>query len=99
MNQVEPGLPERWPRPLLDDVRALIDSTRRQTATAFNMGLILLYWQIGRRLGQDVLVGKRGACGERIVAALRRQLAGGHGQSLGVSFAKANHKQIVYGTE
>ena len=96
MSQVEQVLPDRLPVPLLDDVRALIDTTRHQTATAVNMGLTLLYWRIGRRIGEDVLGGERGAYGEPIVAALRRQLVGGHGQGLGVSFAKANHKQIVY---
>jgi len=61
---------------LLTDIRSLIFSARRQVAQAVNAGLIMLYWEIGRRIHQDILEEKRAAYGKEIVAALRRQLAG-----------------------
>ena len=85
MNPIQPEPQQREPGPLLDDVRALIDVTRRQAATAVNMGLTLLYWRIGRRIGEDVLGGERAAYGEQIVSTLSRQLVGEYGRSFGVS--------------
>ena len=61
---------------LLTDIRSLIFSARRQAAQAVNAGLTMLYWEIGRRIHQDILEEKRAAYGKEIVAALRRQLAG-----------------------
>ena len=40
---------------LLGDVRALIEGARGQVAQAVNAGLVTLYWNIGRRIGQNVL--------------------------------------------
>ena len=40
---------------LLTDIRDLILSVRRQVAQAVNAGLTMLYWEIGRRIRQDIL--------------------------------------------
>jgi len=72
------------PDPLLADVRALIETTRRQAAAAVNMGLTLLYWRIGQRISNEVLNGERAAYGEQIVATLSRQLVTEYGRSFGV---------------
>jgi predicted nuclease of restriction endonuclease-like (RecB) superfamily len=104
MNPIQPEPQQRQPGPLLDDVRALIDITRRQTATAVNMGLTLLYWRVGRRIGDEVLGGERASYGEQIVVTLSRQLVGEYGRSFGASnlrhmlrFAEAfANEPIVY---
>jgi hypothetical protein len=59
---------------LLPDIRDLILSARRQVAQAINAELTMLYWEIGRRIHQDILEEKRAAYGKEIVAALGRQL-------------------------
>ena len=41
--------------PLLRDLRHLIAATRLRAATAINLSLALLYWQMGRRIRRDVL--------------------------------------------
>jgi len=46
-------------RPLLADVRELILAARRQVAQAVNVGLTMLYWQIGNRIRRDILHEKR----------------------------------------
>src|SRR5437870_3055443 len=67
-------------RRLLGDIRGLIESARAQTAQAVNAGLVLLYWQIGERIRRDILKGKRGEYGQKMVAALSRQLTVDYGQ-------------------
>lgn len=68
---------------LLTDVRALILSARQSVAQTVNSTLTLLYWEIGRRLRQDVLQSKRAGYGEQIVAALGRQLERDFGRGYG----------------
>lgn len=40
---------------LLRDIRALVEAAREQAARAVNSTLVVMYWQIGRRIRQDVL--------------------------------------------
>ena len=48
--------------------------SRAQLAGAVNSALTPLYWQIGRRIRNEVLQGERAEYGEQIVATLARQL-------------------------
>ena len=59
---------------LLADLRTLIDQARDTVAQTVNAGLVLLYWQIGQRIQQEILREERAGYGEEIVAALSRQL-------------------------
>nr|WP_082913423.1 DUF1016 N-terminal domain-containing protein [Caballeronia udeis] len=59
---------------LLDDVRQLIDGARARAAAAVNAELTLLYWQVGRRIFDDVLRGARAEYGQQILATLSQQL-------------------------
>jgi predicted nuclease of restriction endonuclease-like (RecB) superfamily len=63
------------PATLLQDLQSLIRSTRAGVAQAVNSALVLLYWQVGRRIRTDVLDSKRAAYGEEIVSTLSRQLS------------------------
>lgn len=40
---------------LLDDLRRLIDETRQQVARTVNSAMVGLYWQIGKRVREDIL--------------------------------------------
>ena len=60
---------------LLDDVRTMIQQAREATAQAVNSALVLLYWQVGRRLEVEVLAHRRAAYGEQVVR--RRSPIGG----------------------
>jgi hypothetical protein len=68
--------------PLLEDVRRLILEAQRQTAVVVNMRLTLLYWQIGRRIRQEVLNSERAAYGEQILVTVSRQLSWSHFREL-----------------
>jgi predicted nuclease of restriction endonuclease-like (RecB) superfamily len=62
-------------QPLLDDLRELITVARQDVAHTVNSALVILYWNVGRRIRQDILKGKRAGYGEQIVHALSAQLA------------------------
>jgi hypothetical protein len=66
--------PAKSPIPLLADIRQLIFATRERVALAANASLVMLYWQIGRRIRKDILKEKRAEYGEQIVHALSGQL-------------------------
>lgn len=68
-------VPAKPVRPaLLPDLRHLILTAREQVARAVDGRLALLYWEMGKRIRQDVLREQRADYGERIVATLSRQL-------------------------
>ncbi len=48
-----------------------------------NAGLVGLYWQIGRRIRQEILYEQRAEYGEEIVYALSRQLTAEYGRGFG----------------
>jgi len=78
---------------LLTDIRSLILSARRQVAQAVNAGLTMLYWEIGRRIRQDILEEKRAVYGKEIVAALGRQLEAEFGRGFG---EKNLHRMVQF---
>ena len=50
-----PSQPAAVTARLLGDIRSLIDQARQQTARAVNSAMVVLYWQIGKRIREDVL--------------------------------------------
>jgi predicted nuclease of restriction endonuclease-like (RecB) superfamily len=66
--------------PLLRDIRSLIEESRQQVARTVNLALVWLYWNIGKRIREDVLKEKRAGYGEEIVSSLSRQLAAEYGR-------------------
>ena len=68
------------PKPLVADVRQLIDAARQRVALAVNAELTQLYWQIGRRIGTELLQGQRGEYGKQVVVDLARQLTADFGK-------------------
>jgi hypothetical protein len=78
-------------RSLLTDVRELILQAREGVARTVDAGLALHYWQVGRRIRQDVLQEKRAEYGEKIVVALSRQLE----REFGRGYAEKNLRRMV----
>ena len=85
--------PNAMTAPLLSELRALILTTRQSVAQVANSALTTLYWEIGRRIQQDVLKSKRAGYGENIVAALGRQLEREFGRGFG---EKNLHRMIQF---
>ncbi len=59
---------------LIGDIRQLIDAARQRASSAVNAELTLLYWQVGRRIGREVLRGERAEYGRQVISSLSRQL-------------------------
>ena len=68
---------------LVAEIRRLIDDARQRAAAAVNAELTLLYWQVGRRIHQDILGARRADYGAAIVATLSRQLTSEYGKGWG----------------
>lgn len=89
---------------LLDDVRNLIEQSRRSVYTAINAELVALYWEIGVRVKTEILKGVRADYGETVILTLSRRLTEEFGSGFGatnlrhfVRFAEAfPDRDIVY---
>jgi hypothetical protein len=73
------------PKDLLGDVRKLIEETRAAVATTVNVGMTALYWQIGKRINEEVLKGERVDYGKEILATLSQELARDYGRGFSYS--------------
>ena len=88
---------------LLQDLRTLIEESRSTVATAVNATLTMLYWQIGKRINEEILKGERAEYGKQIVHALSAQLQNEYGSGFSkrnlfnmIRFAEVfTNKQIV----
>lgn len=76
---------------LLGDIRQLVDAARQQTARAVNSTLVVMYWQIGKRIREDVLGNERAEYGKEIVSALSAELT----QEYGRGFDRRNLHYMV----
>ena len=65
---------------LLGDIRGLIEESRQQVATTVNVGMTLLYWNIGQRIRSEVLKFERAEYGKQIVSTLSAQLQTEYGE-------------------
>ena len=79
------------PGNLLGDIRHLILDARQGVAQAVNAGLTLLYWQVGRRIRQDILQEQRAEYGEQILQTLSAKLAAEFGRG----FSQRNLASMV----
>lgn len=76
---------------LLTDIQQLVRAARNQVAQAVNSGLVLLYWQVGRRVRTDILGETRAGYGEEVVSTLSRELAA----EFGDGFSRPNLFRMV----
>ena len=88
-NAVAPTQPN--PEALVSDLRELILSARQTVARGVNAALVVLHWQIGRRIHQDILNSKRAEYGQEIVPTLSAQLT----PEFGDGFSKRNLFRMV----
>lgn len=59
---------------LIQDIRALILSTRAKLAQSINSGLVLVYWHIGQRILKEKLDYQRAKYGKKIIQELSKAL-------------------------
>jgi hypothetical protein len=76
---------------LIGDIRSLIKTARHNVAVTVNVGLTILYWQVGSRIRQDILKEKRAEYGKEIVATLSQELTGDYGNN----FNEKNLRRMI----
>jgi len=89
---------------LLLAVKQLIEQGKQQIAVSVNTTMSMLYWQIGKRINDDILQNQRAEYGKQIVPTLSRHLTQEYGNGWGekhlrqcMQFAQAfPDEQIVY---
>ncbi|MDZ4180692.1 MAG: DUF1016 N-terminal domain-containing protein [Coriobacteriia bacterium] len=65
---------------LFGDISELIDQARTRAATTVNAELVMLYWDVGKRVREDVLGGERAAHGQDIIKRLAARLTRQYGR-------------------
>jgi len=69
---------------LSEEIKSLIAQSRQNLAVKVNSTISMLYWQIGKRINEEILNEKRAEYGKQIVASLSRQLTMEYGEGWGV---------------
>lgn len=74
------------PSKLIHDLRAMIDTARCDVARTVNSAQVMLYWDLGNRINQQILKEKRATYGDEIVQNLAMRLETEYGKG----FSRAN---------
>jgi len=59
---------------VFSEIKTLIEQSRHELAVTVNATMTLLYWQIGKRVNEEILKDKRAEYGKQIVLSLAQQL-------------------------
>src|SRR5690606_33024372 len=65
---------------LFKDIAALIEQSKKQTASIINSEITLLYWKVGRTIRSNILHHDRAEYGEQVVKRLAQQLTAQFGK-------------------
>ncbi|MFH1824939.1 MAG: PDDEXK nuclease domain-containing protein [Candidatus Firestonebacteria bacterium] len=65
---------------LFDKISGLIEQTRQRVATTINHEMVILYWNIGKTIKDEIMKSKRAEYGEKIVQSLTAQLTQKYGR-------------------
>lgn len=77
---------------LIGEIKSLIEQSKQQLAISVNATMSLLYWQIGKRINEEVNRQNRTeSYGKQIVATLWRQLE----KEYGASFSEKNLRRMM----
>ena len=79
------------PDNLLKDLRHIIEQGKQQAVKQVNSALVLVYWQVGKRINEDVLKHERASYGKQIVAGIAAELTRQYGRS----FQSRNLRRIM----
>ena len=66
---------------LISEISLLIEQSQRHIATQANSALTQLFWQIGKRINDEILLNKRADYGKQIVVTLSEKLMTRYGRS------------------
>lgn len=66
---------------LLNDLSELIEQAKQQVAIQANSAMTMVYWQIGKRINEDVLKNERAEYGRKIIPSIAEELTTRYGRS------------------
>lgn len=76
---------------LASEIKLLIEESKHQVSVSVNSTITMLYWQIGKRINEEILKDKQSGYGKQIVATLWRQLE----LEYGASFSEKNLRRMM----
>ena len=76
---------------LVNEIRQLIKEARSAVSATVNAGLTMLYWQIGKRIREEVLKNERADYGAQIITLLAKRLK----QEFGNGFSEKNLRRMI----
>jgi len=76
---------------LVDEIKTLIEKSKQQVAVAVNATITMLYWNIGKKINDEILKELRAEYGKQIVATLSHQLI----LEYGGSFSEKNLRRMM----
>jgi len=76
---------------LVVEIRQLIEETKHAVSHTVNAGLTLLYWNIGKRINDEILKNKRAEYGEKILPTLSAKLI----EEYGSGYSTRNLKRMI----
>lgn len=65
---------------LFSDIKHLINEARKSVANTVNATTTILYWNVGKRIKEDILKNKRAEYGKKTILALSQQLTQEYGR-------------------
>ena len=65
---------------LFSEIKQLIEKARQTVAVAVNAATTILYWNIGRRVNNEILENKRAEYGKEVVKMLSQELTQEYGK-------------------
>ncbi|PIS02279.1 MAG: hypothetical protein COT85_05785 [Chlamydiae bacterium CG10_big_fil_rev_8_21_14_0_10_42_34] len=89
------GVTSALPDGLLEELRQVIDQTRRFIAMTVNSALTTAFWKVGERIRKETLQEGRADYGKEIVVTLSRQLVADYGNS----FTDKNLRRMIQFSE
>ncbi|MGX5685380.1 DUF1016 N-terminal domain-containing protein [Chryseobacterium cucumeris] len=75
----------------MTDLKELVDKTRSQVAAQVNSAMVVLYWEIGKRIKEDVLDNKRAEYGKEVIVQISQRLT----LEFGNSFSEKNIRKMM----
>lgn len=77
--------------PLVYEVKSLIEQSKHQLSVTVNATMSLLYWKIGKRINDEILLDQRAEYGKKIVITLSHELIEEHG----TAFSEKNIRRMM----
>jgi predicted nuclease of restriction endonuclease-like (RecB) superfamily len=89
---------------LIVEIKSMIEQSKQQVAASVNAAITLLYWQIGKRINEEILLNSRADYGKQIVHTLSEQLIVEFGKGWGEKHLRHclriaetfQNKEIIY---